>query len=300
VIAADVPDFVDTHLHLWDLSHLRYPWLEGPEFAELRNDYLPADLRDDIGELPVTGLVHVQAEYDHDRDPVDETRWLSSLDFGPDTPPVVFIAYADLRTADLADTLKRHRDSGPVRGVRQEAWFDPASTRADIPRTNLLDDPSWRAGLETVAGHDLCFELLVWPHQLQQAAAIFAELAGLPLVLEHTALPPIGDADGIAAWSEGLHAFADAVPHAVIKVSALPFIAGSWTTADIAPVFDEVYIAFGRDRMILGSNFPVDRLGAAYSEIWSGYAELTREWDAATRTAVFSGNARRIYRIDDA
>lgn len=295
-----LPDFVDTHLHLWDLSALRYPWLESPEFAQLRSDYLPADLRRDIGELPATGLVHVQAEYDHDRDPVDETLWLASLDFGPDGPPVVFVAYADLRASDLADTLDRHQEAGPVRGIRQEAWFDPESTRADIPRTNLLDDPSWRSGLEVVAAHDLSFDLLVWPHQLAQAAGIFAGLPDLPVVLEHTALPPIGDADGIAAWSDGLHAFAEAVPGAFVKVSALPFIAGSWKTDDIAPVFAEVHRAFGHDRMILGSNFPVDQLGASYREIWAGYEELTREWNAAAQAAVFAGNARHVYRIETA
>lgn len=296
--ASVLPGFVDTHVHLWDLNELHYPWLENPDFAALRHDYLPKDLRRDQGRLPVSGLVHVQAEYDHEKDPVDETSWLASLDFGPDAPPVVIVAYADLRTPDLATTLERHREAGPVRGIRQEAWFDPDSTRADIPRTNLLDDPAWRAGLEVVAEHDLSFDLLIWHHQLPLAARIFADLPQLPLVLEHTALPPLGDADGMKAWLEGLHSFAEAVPNAVIKVSALPFIAGGWNTADIAPVFDEVTHAFGPDRMVLGSNFPVDRLGARYGEIWDGYDELTRTWAPDERVAVFAENARRIYRFE--
>jgi hypothetical protein len=70
---------IDTHVHHLDLNRFRYPWLDDPEFDALRTDYLPADYRADAGDVEIEGWVHVQADVDHDSDPVEETSWLSRL-----------------------------------------------------------------------------------------------------------------------------------------------------------------------------------------------------------------------------
>ncbi|HZV72235.1 MAG TPA: amidohydrolase family protein [Conexibacter sp.] len=293
---ADVLPIVDTHLHFLDLARFAYPWTEHPDFASLRRDYLPQDWQADAGEREVLAGVHVQAEVDHAIDPAQETAWLASL---PEpVAPMVHVAYADLRAADLDDVLARHRAHPAVRGIRQEAWFDPQSTRADIPRVNLLSDPTWRAGLARLPVHGLSFDLLVWPHQLVHAAEIFAALPQLAVVVEHTGLPPLGDAAGMQLWRDGLARFAATVPHAVLKISAMAFIASGWTTGVVGPIVREALEIFGPQRCMLGSNFPVDRGAASYAEIWSGYEQITADLSAAERTALFSGTALRTYHID--
>lgn len=133
----------------------------------------------------------MQAEVDHVTDPVEETIWLESL---PEpVAPIVYVAYADLRSPDLDDVLQRHIQAGQVRGSRQEAWYEPTSTRADMPRENLLLNPTWRAGLKRLIEHDLSFDLLVWPHQPGQAADVFADVPDLPLIVEHTGMPTLDD-----------------------------------------------------------------------------------------------------------
>ena len=296
-MSSQVPAFVDSHVHLWDLDKLRYPWLDLPEFDALRRNYLPADWRVDSHAFDVAGLVHVQAEMDHNLDPVDETQWLASLDFGEDPPPIVYVAYADLRDPRLAETLERHLAAGPVRGIRQEAWFDPASRRADIPRHNLLDDRHWRVGLELLPSYDLSFDLLVWPHQLPQAGEIFAGIPELRVVLEHVGLPPIGDASAMGRWREGLEGFAEQVPGSVLKLSAMAFVAGGWRTDDIGPIVLAAIDIFGVDRCILGSNYPVDRVGASYEQIWQGYEQITRDFEPGHRDLLFRANAVNVYRI---
>jgi predicted TIM-barrel fold metal-dependent hydrolase len=67
---------IDTHVHHWDLGRFRYPWLDDPAFDALREDYLPADYRADVAGAPVQGWVHIQAEVDHQLDPVGETAWV--------------------------------------------------------------------------------------------------------------------------------------------------------------------------------------------------------------------------------
>jgi predicted TIM-barrel fold metal-dependent hydrolase len=168
---------IDTHIHLWDPDRLAYPWLSAG-FDELPGRYLPRDFQRDAADVNLIATVHVQAEIDHDLDPVLEPMLTKLRRRSSDTP----------RCASYF----RHRDrmcwpharSPRFRGIRQEAWFDPKSRRADIPRVNLLDDISW-AGGSVLAEQGLVFELLVWPSQLDQAASILHEIPELVVVLEH-------------------------------------------------------------------------------------------------------------------
>jgi predicted TIM-barrel fold metal-dependent hydrolase len=147
---------IDTHVHHLDLERFRYPWMDDPAFDDLRKDYFPADYRADAAKASVEGWIHIQAEIDHQLDPVAETEWVGSLAEEGSTSgapaPLACIVYADLRAADLDDVLSHHCRYPLTRGVRQEAWFDPPSTRADIPRDDLLSDPAWQEGYRGAGG----------------------------------------------------------------------------------------------------------------------------------------------------
>lgn len=282
------PPFVDTHLHFWQLGHLPYPWLADPGTEALRHDYLPANLAADAAGLDLQATVHVQAEVDHAVDPVEETAWLASLDGAP----TVCVGYADLRAPDVDDVLARHQEYALFRGIRQEAWFDPESTRADVPTYDLLADPAWAAGLRRLAARELSFDLLVWTHQLERAAAVFRKLPELTVVLDHTAL-----ADGSEEWRTGIRRFADQVPRSVLKISGMASVSATWQPADVVPVIQEAIEVFGPGRCMFGSNFPVDRPASSYERLWQTYDEATATLSQDERTSLFSGTARRVYRI---
>jgi predicted TIM-barrel fold metal-dependent hydrolase len=292
--------FIDAHLHLWELERFRYPWLADPGAEGLGSDYLVEDFRADVGELPLIASVHVQAEIDHALDPVAETSWLAELAAAQDADPVptVCVGYADLRAPDLDAVLDRHAEHRLFRGIRQEAWFDPDSTRADIPRENLLDDPAWAAGLRCVAERGLSFDLLVWARQLEQAAAIVRELPEFPLVLEHTGLPVGPDPAERDVWRRGMRRFAAQVPHALLKISALRSVSPAWDPGELGPPVREAIDIFGPQRCLFASNFPVDRPAVAYADLWAAYDRFTEDLDARERAAMFRGNAARVYRIE--
>lgn len=284
-----LPRIVDAHVHLWDLDVLPYPWLDDPGCEPLRAAYLPDDLRADSDGLDVAATVHVQAEMSHDLDPVAETRWLAELDAHV---PTVCVGYADLRRRDLDDVLARHQEYAFFRGVRQEAWFDPSSTRADVPRENLLDDPRWIRGLGRPAARGLSFDLLVWDHQLGQAATIFRELPELTVVLEHLGVPPA--APYLDRWRQGLRDFARQVPSSRLKLSALGMAGG----CDVArPLIREAIEIFGPDRCLFASNFPVERPSMTYHDVWATYDAVTADLSPSEREALFYGTATRVYRI---
>lgn len=294
------PRIVDTHLHLWDLDQFEYPWLADDGAEDLHWDYLVDDWVNDSAAVDVAATVHVQAEMSHATDPAEETAWLASLEaHRPSDPvPTVCIGYADLRAPDLDDVLDRHQRHSLFRGVRQEAWFDPNSARADVPRHNLLDDAAWVAGLDRLSSRQLSFDLLVWSHQLTQAASIFAEKPELAVVLEHTGLPIDSDAEQRELWRSGMRSFATKVPHAMLKISALRFVSATWSLPDLAPVVKEAIEIFGPHRCMFGSNFPVDRPAISYHQLWSGYDSMTADLSNDERTMMFTANAARTYRID--
>lgn len=290
---------VDAHLHLWDLGRFGYPWLGDDGNEVLRHDYLAADWLADAGGTDVAATVHVQAEVDHTLDPALETAWLASRRDGG--VPTVCVGYADLRSVGLRsggldEVLDRHQRHALFRGVRQLGWYDPGSVRADVPRHNLLDDPRWAAGLDRLAARGLSFDLQVWPHQLAQAAVIFRTRPDLPVVLEHAGLPG-ADPGARSRWRAALRRFAAEVPHAMLKISALRSVSAEWTVPAVAPVVREAIDAFGPDRCLFGSNFPVDRPAVSYAALWRAYDAVTTGFSSGERTRMFRTNAARLYRI---
>lgn len=295
-----LPPIVDAHLHLWEIDRFHYPWLGDPGAEDLRWDYLVDDWRRDAEGLDVLATVHVQAEVDHGADPVEETAWLAALAASrPEAPvPTVCVGYADLRDRRLDEVLDRHAEHGIFRGIRQEAWFDPNSERADVPRENLLDDPAWQAGLARLAARGISFDLLVWSHQLEQAAGILRELPDLPVVLEHTGLPTDPDPAAREQWRQGMRRFAEQVPQAMLKISALRFVSPTWSVAELTPLVRESLEVFGPARCMLGSNFPVDKPAVGYRQLWEAYAAMLSDLSPDERAAVFAGNAATAYGID--
>jgi predicted TIM-barrel fold metal-dependent hydrolase len=291
---------IDTHVHHFDLQRFRYPWLEDPEFDELRRDYSPEQYRADAGDHELDGWVHVQAEVDHAADPVQETAWITTLTeqatAAGEPAPLACVVFADLRSADLEQVLERQCAHPLTRGVRHEVWCDPESIRADIPREDMLSDPDWVRGYRKLADFGLSFDLLAFPRQLGQAADIFAGVPGVPVVLDHFGVPdPDGD-PGLETWRAGVAALAR-LPHAYAKLSGLSMLGTPRTAERARPVIAELLELFGPQRCMFGSNFPVERPGGDFPSMYEVFLETLGELSAADRDEVLSGTARRFYRL---
>ncbi|WP_214106805.1 amidohydrolase family protein [Acrocarpospora catenulata] len=293
-----LPPIVDTHLHFLDLNHFDYPWLSGPGEEHLRHDYLPADWVQDAGSLDIIATVHIQAEVDHDTDPVAETSWLETIASSHNgiRLPSVCIGYADLRAHDLSDVLDRHQEHASFRGIRQEAWYTPGSQRADMPTTDLLADPRWIGGLRQLSARGLIFELLVWPHQLERATEILRGLPEFPVVIEHLGVPNSNPADR-TLWRKNLTEIARTLPRATLKISGMQLCSELWTMGAITDVIHEAIDAFSAERCMFGSNFPVDRPLISYEALWRTFGEITRHLSQHERLAIFAQNAIATYQI---
>ncbi|MDN3027005.1 amidohydrolase family protein [Streptomyces sp. S.PB5] len=145
--------------------------------------------------------------------------------------------------------------------------------------------------LSLAAGHDL----IVLPHQLPVSVKAAASLPQLAFVLDHVGKPPIASG-ALEPWSTDIHALA-AHPDTVCELSGMVTEAdpAGWTVDDLRPYADVVLDAFGPDRLMFGSDWPVCTLGVSYGEVLSTAKELTRGTGAVGQADLFDGTATRVY-----
>ncbi len=299
-----LPPFIDTHHHLWDLENNPYPWLtEGidhfvGDYSIFRRTYLISHLHQDAEGLPLIKSVHVQAEWDHEADPVGETAWLQSVADSEASRgmPHAIVGFADLSEPNASELIARHAEHANWRGIRHMLnWAeDPKWQFTD--RNDLMTDPDWLRGYHALADHDGSFDLQVWPWQLEDAAGLAHRVPEVPIILDHTGMPRDWDDASVELWRDGMRALAD-TDNVSVKISALGMFSGEFTADRIKQFVLDTIEIFGVDKCMFASNYPVDMLFSSYAAIWNAYDEITSDFSDSDRDKLFKSNAERYYRI---
>lgn len=275
------PLTVDAHHHLWDPTRLRYAFLEAPGHEPIRRTFGPTQLAATVGAHGVAQTVAVQAAPD-----VAETEWLLGLAAGE---PLIggVVGWIDCDATDPAAELERlraHPHGEQLLGIRLMAQ--------DHPDPGWLSRPEvWRAP-QAVGAAGLVCELLIRPPQAAAARGLVTGLPEVSFVVDHAGKPEIA-AGRLEPWRTTIRELA-AVPSVACKVSGLITEAhwSAWTTAQIAPFVDVVAEAFGSDRLLFGSDWPVCLLAGTYADVLRVADETLAGLPA---DKIFAGNARRIY-----
>jgi L-fuconolactonase len=270
---------IDAHHHLWDPAVRHYPWLAG--LPAIRRRYDVPELRGHARDCGVDATVLVQTVPD-----IGETEeFLATANANRDLI-VGVVGWVDLTSPAVADTIARlrARPGGDLLvGIRHQAQ--------DEPDAGWLVRPAVVAGVRAVADAGLTYDLLVLPHQLPAAIGLARAVADGRFVLDHAAKPPIADGP-LAPWAGLLRELAG-LPNVAAKLSGLVTEAGSaWSAAAIRPYTDVLLAAFGADRVLFGSDWPVCELVATYP----GVVGLAREL-VGPADAVFERTATRWYRL---
>jgi len=291
----------DSHHHLWDLGLNRYPWLQGePEdpadpsgVGMLQRNYLVQDFLADTAGLPLIASVHVEAAHDP-ADPVRETRWLQSLT-GTYGFPTAIVAAAALEAADISEVLAAHCEHAAVRGIRQMLDRNPVSGASE--ETALLEDSKWRRGFALLAPLGLSFDLQVLPSQLGAAARLAADFHETIFVLNHGGYHVRASPEQRELWRAGLALLARQ-PNVVVKLSGYDVVDPTWAMDAYTDFVWTLLETFGVDRVLFGSNFPVDRRTITYAALIHATVALTKKLTADERDRLFYRNTVRTYRID--
>jgi predicted TIM-barrel fold metal-dependent hydrolase len=294
-------EIVDAHHHLWDLGVLAYPWLEDGthghflgDYRALRRNYLPEDYRRDARNQRVVATVHVEAECDRARQ-VDETRWLTEIHARHGMPNAI-VAHAWFDSGDPERILAAHAAFPLVRGIRSKPRTapSPAEVRPGAPGT--MGDPRWRAGFALLERFGLSWDLRVPYWHLAEAAELLSRFPRIPVALNHTGFPWDRSPAGLAAWRAGMRALAGC-PNVHVKISELGLVGRPWTYEANRPIVRETIEIFGVDRCMFASNFPVGGLFASFDLIFDSFARMVADLPPGDQAKLFSGNARRFYRI---
>ncbi len=293
------------------------------ERTPLLGDYLPPHFRADSEPFQVARYVHVQAGWTDKNpfEPVGETVWLDQLD----DPPAGIVGHADLSLgADVAPILRAHQAASPrFRGIRHILASHPAAGVMDF-----CDDPklasrdSFRAGVAMLADHDLTFDAWCYGDQLRDLADLAAVIPDVNIVLCHAGTPVgfAGEYQGVGVsqqerarigdeWRDGISAVA-ANPNVWCKLSGLlmPVLgfgyeraSSSPTSAELAerlaPLVDHCIDAFGPERCMFASNFPVDRVSVSYEAMFRAILELTHRYGEDAQRLMLSDVAATFYRL---
>ncbi|MGW8767218.1 amidohydrolase family protein [Streptomyces sp. NPDC055815] len=277
---------IDAHHHVWSVTRHRHAWLDAPELASVRRDFDLTDLAPHTRAADIERTVLVQV-----RPELAETREFLAL-AAADPLVAGVVGWADLTAPDIAETLAALR-GGPggdrLVGIRHlvQDETDPA----------WLARPDVRRGLRAVGRAGLCYDLLTLPHQLPAALDTVRALPEQPFVLDHLSKPPIARGER-EPWAAQVRALARE-PQVFCKLSGLVTEArrGSWTVADLRPYAEIALDAFGPERVMFGSDWPVCLLAATYEQVVATAEELTAALRPDERAQVFGGTAARAYRL---
>jgi predicted TIM-barrel fold metal-dependent hydrolase len=279
---------VDAHVHLWDPARTDwYPYLAHPPeggSGDASRMYRRFDIdtyRAESAGWAVEKLVNVAAATGgHSVDEAIELDAAAPANGGPDAivgglPPTETVAEA-------IGLIDRQMTASRFRGVRPMGRF-----------AGPLPDA---AVLRALADRDLVFELMTHPDQLRAAAEGLASLDGPVVVVEHTGWPRSDSDEERALWRDGLGALASLSDDVYCKLSGLAMPLGSVSEDALAPWLEPAVEAFGVDRCLFASNFPVDSMYGTFDQLYTTFSTVTAGLDAESRDKLFAANAERVYR----
>lgn len=313
---------IDAHHHLWENANGRYLLHE-----------IVSDIRTSGHNIVAT--VHVQAQSMLRADgplelrPIGETEFCRGIaamsasgGYGPTQVCAAIIGEADFRRGDaVQDVLDAHIEAGGgrFRGIRQNTtWIDEAELVRHLPHRHephVLDDARFRRGFAHLAKRDLSFDAWAFHPQLDEVASLARAFPDTRIVVNH-----IGGRLGIGPyamrfeeefvrWKASLQTLAE-LPNVFCKIGGLGMVYGGMGLHTLARPLNSDQLtkvwrtfaltgidAFGPGRCIMESNFPVDKQCCSYRVLWNTLKKITADFSPSERSALFSGNARSVYRL---
>ncbi|MEE4544601.1 amidohydrolase family protein [Streptomyces sp. V4-01] len=275
---------IDAHHHLWDLARRPQPWLVGEALHPIDRTFRLDELRPLLAAHSVEATVVVQSSSS-----LEETREL--LDVAARSQGLIagVVGWADLTDPALPEVLASLAEpsAGPLVGIRHQVQdeADPAwLTRSDV-----------HAGLRAVAAAGLVYDLLVTPAQLDAAVRTVRALPEVRFVLDHGGKPPLASGEW-EPWAGQVAALAE-LPNVACKLSGLVTEADweGWRPQDVLPAARHLLAAFGPDRLMYGSDWPVCTLAGGYADVYALAEQAIASLDPAGRAAVLGGTAAHWY-----
>lgn len=274
---------IDAHQHFWHYNAFEYGWIT-ERMSSLRKDFLPEDLKALQVPLGFDGSIAVQA-----RQTLAETEWLLELS-DLHRRILGIVGWVDLCSPQLPAELGRLSRFPKLRGVRH--------VLQDEPDEHYMLRPDFLRGIGELAQLGMTYDILIYPRHLPTACELVRRFPHQSFVLDHMAKPPIKRGT-LEPWATDIKRLA-AFPNVYCKLSGM-VTEGDWECLrpeDFRPYLDVVFEAFGPQRLMVGSDWPVCTLVASYSRVMSIVDDYIQYLPASQREMILGENARTFYGME--
>ncbi|MEI6087335.1 MAG: amidohydrolase family protein [Bacteroidota bacterium] len=272
---------IDAHQHFWHYHPETHAWIHD-SMQVIRKDFLPEDLEPLLLDNGIDGCIAVQADQSEEEtkflvDLSSENKWICAV-----------IGWVDLMKEDIESQLAYWKQWPIVKGFRH-------ILQAEEPEYML--SPEFLRGIAALQKFNYCYEILIYPKHLPATLLLVKQFPEMRFVIDHIAKPNIKDQQ-IVEWEKSMVSLGLQM-NVFCKVSGMVTEANweDWRSSDFDPYLAIIKNAFGMDRLMYGSDWPVCLIAANYKQQLSIYKQHFSNCTDAEKEMLFGGNAKRFYQI---
>lgn len=272
---------IDSHQHFWKFDPIRDAWIDA-SMEKIARDFLPEDLKPLLDQSKIDGCVAVQADQSE-----TETEFL--LDFAGRYDFVKgVVGWVDLRSPQLSERLEHYCNNSFFKGVRHIVQAE---------KDGFMLQESFLKGIQQLKDFNLTYDILIFPHQLEEAVALVKKNPEQAFVLDHIAKPYIKDKK-IDQWAKHINQLS-AHQNVNCKLSGLLTEAdwNHWQEEDFTAYLTVIMEAFGTDRMMYGSDWPVCLLAGSYPHVVRIVENFISSLSTDDQKKIMGQNAHHFYNL---
>lgn len=275
-------EFIDAHQHFWKFDPVRDSWIDD-SMKVIQRDFLPNDFAPLLKENGFDGCVVVQsdqseAENDFQLANAEQNNFIKGV-----------IGWVDLQAENIEERLEHYAQFPLLKGFRHVLQGDP--------QRDLMLQPAFKKGISMLAKYGFTYDILIFPDQIQYATELIKMFPPQPFVLNHIAKPCIKKGE-IKDWEKDIRNMANA-PNVYCKISGMVTEADwqNWKQEDFIAYIDVVVNAFGSERIMFGSDWPVCLVSANYQQAIGIVKQYFSSFTQNEQDKFFGANATRFYNL---
>ena len=273
---------IDAHQHFWKFNPIRDSWITD-EMAVIKKDFFPDDLKSVLQQNGFDGCIAVQASQSE-----EETDFLILLSRQHDFIKAV-VGWVDLQAPDITDRLDQYKSFPVLKGFRHVLQGEP--------QRDLMLNPNFKRGIAALQQYDFTYDILIFPDQIKFSTELVASFPEQKFVIDHIAKPYIKRKE-IDDWKIDIEKIAKH-ENVYCKISGMVTEADwkTWKKEDFKPYLDVVVGAFGINRILFGSDWPVCLVAASYEKMLEIVNEYFAAFSKEEQEQFFGLNAIRFYNL---
>ena len=273
---------IDTHHHFWNYDPVEYDWIDN-DMARIRRSFLPADLKETLKGTGVEGVVSVQA-----RQSIEETDWLLKLAAENEFMRGI-VGWLPLAAENIGELLDQYSQNKNLKSLRHVVQGEPDP--------NFILGKEFNRGVSLLKNYNLSYDILIFEHQLANTITFVDQHPYQQFILDHIAKPRI-KANTLEPWAKYLWELAER-ENVSCKISGMVTEAdfNNWTEEQLKPYFDVVIKAFGPERLLFGSDWPVCLVATEYSNWLNLVKKQLAQFSEDEQKMIFHKNAEKVYQL---